>query len=90
MYLLRRFLRARQHNIPKAKAMFIAFLKWREENHVDTILQDFHFTERATFIRHFPQGYHKTDKLVCLGVVSVRVWLFFQLGFLGWVGLVFQ
>lgn len=64
MYLLRRFLRARQHNIPKAKTMILSFLKWREENNIDAILRDFHFSERTAFVQQYPQGYHKTDKLV--------------------------
>jgi hypothetical protein len=42
-YYLRRFLRARQHDLKRAQAMFLAHLKWREDNGIDTILTDFHF-----------------------------------------------
>lgn len=61
-YYLRRFLRARQHDIPRALAMFLNHLDWREENNMDTILEDFHFHERDAFLTLYPQGYHMTDK----------------------------
>lgn len=44
--------------------MFVADVKWRKEFGTDTILQDFHFHERDAFISVYPQGYHKTDKMV--------------------------
>ncbi|EFN52314.1 hypothetical protein CHLNCDRAFT_26961, partial [Chlorella variabilis] len=62
-FYLRRFLRARQHDLAKAKAMFLAHLKWREENSIDDILTNFQFQERDAFLSLYPQGYHKTDKL---------------------------
>ncbi|CAL5220070.1 g2021 [Coccomyxa viridis] len=62
MYFLRRFLRARQHDLKKARDMYAASVKWRGEFGVDTILEDFHFHERDAFISLYPQGYHKTDK----------------------------
>lgn len=64
MYFLRRFLRARQHDLKKARDMYAASVKWRAEFGVDTILEDFHFHERDAFISLYPQGYHKTDKSV--------------------------
>ena len=64
MYFLRRFLRARQHDLKRAKDMYAATVKWRAEFGVDTILEDFHFHERDAFISLYPQGYHKTDKTV--------------------------
>ena len=39
-------------------------VKWRKEFGCDTILEDFHFHERDAFISVYPQGYHKTDKMV--------------------------
>lgn len=63
-YYLRRFLRARQHDLKKAKAMFLGHMEWRREFGTDSILDDFHFHERDAFISMYPQGYHKTDKLV--------------------------
>ncbi|KAL4423645.1 hypothetical protein ABPG75_000946 [Micractinium tetrahymenae] len=62
-FYLRRFLRARQHDLPRAKAMFLAHLKWRENNGIDGILEDFHFQERDAFLSLYPQGYHKTDRM---------------------------
>ncbi|KAK9819593.1 hypothetical protein WJX72_000104 [[Myrmecia] bisecta] len=61
-YVLRRFLRARQHNIARATEMILAHLQWRKEIGADTIIDDFHFHERDAFIALYPQGYHKTDK----------------------------
>jgi hypothetical protein len=43
--------------------MYTNHLKWRQENSVDTILEDFHFTEREPYLRVYPQGYYKTDKI---------------------------
>ena len=64
MHMLRRFLRARSHDVAKAKAMFLAHIQWRKEFGVDE-LDSFEFTERDAVISLYPQGYHKTDKLVC-------------------------
>lgn len=69
MYFLRRFLRARQHDLKRAKEMYTASMKWRREFGVEDVTKNFHFTERDAFIALYPQGYHKTDKLVrCPGV----------------------
>lgn len=62
-YYLRRFLRARQHDLDKAQEMFINHLKWRKEFGTDTILEDFVYEERESFLALYPQGYHKVDKL---------------------------
>ncbi len=74
VYFLRRFLRARQHDLKKAKEMYAASIKWRREFGVEEVAANFHFTERDAFIALYPQGYHKTDKLVrshaCFGVGS--------------------
>lgn len=61
----RRFLRARNHDVPKAKAMFMAHVQWRKEFGADT-LDQFMFQERDAVISLYPQGYHKTDKMVSL------------------------
>ena len=63
-YLLRRFLRARSYDLEKATLMWSNFLAWREEHQVDNILQDFYFGEREEFLKVYPQGYHKLDKIV--------------------------
>lgn len=59
----RRFLRARNHDVSKAKAMFMAHVQWRKEFGADT-LDQFVFQERDAIISLYPQGYHKTDKMV--------------------------
>jgi hypothetical protein len=64
LYTYRRFLRARQHDLARAKAMWHDHLAWRKEYEADTILDNFHFHERDAFISLYPQGYHKTDKMV--------------------------
>lgn len=66
-YLLRRFLRARTYDLEKAMAMFLNNIKFRSEFMVDTILTDFYFGERDKFLLAYPQGYHKTDKMVRVG-----------------------
>lgn len=63
MYMQRRFLRARNHDVQKAKAMFMAHIHWRKEFGADT-LDEFVFHERDAIISLYPQGYHKTDKMV--------------------------
>jgi len=62
-YYLRRFLRARSHDLAKAEAMFASHLKWRRDFGTDTILEDFVYDEREAFLALYPQGYHKVDKL---------------------------
>ena len=73
MYFLRRFLRARQHDLKRAKEMYTASMKWRREFGVEEVTDNFHFTERDAFITLYPQGYHKTDKLVRLATRWLQV-----------------
>lgn len=63
-YTLLRFLRARNYEQDKALKMWMDTLEWRREFEVDTILDNFVFHEREQFLMAYPQGYHKTDKLV--------------------------
>jgi hypothetical protein len=69
---LRRFLRARQHDLDRAMAMWRAHAAFRREFGCDTLLTDFHFHERDAFISIYPQGYHKTDKMVSAGGCGER------------------
>lgn len=62
MYMQRRFLRARNHDVAKAKAMFMTHMQWRREFGVDQ-LDQFVFQERDAMISLYPQGYHKMDKM---------------------------
>ncbi|ODV84122.1 hypothetical protein CANARDRAFT_8800 [[Candida] arabinofermentans NRRL YB-2248] len=58
---LLRFLRARKFDIMKAKEMFVACEKWRSEFGTNSILDDFHYTEKPIVAKFYPQYYHKTD-----------------------------
>ncbi|KDD73627.1 CRAL/TRIO domain-containing protein, partial [Helicosporidium sp. ATCC 50920] len=60
---MRRFLRARGHDVAEAKKMFMRHLKWRQEYGCDGVLEDFVFEERDAVLTIYPQGYHKTDRL---------------------------
>ncbi|GMF06052.1 unnamed protein product [Ambrosiozyma monospora] len=59
---LLRFLRARKFDIMKAKKMFEECEEWRKTYGTDTILEDFHYTEKKDVAKYYPQYYHKTDK----------------------------
>lgn len=59
---LRRFLRARKHDIRKAKEMVMKTIGWRRDVGADTIREDFDFHERAEFHKHYPEGFFCTDK----------------------------
>jgi hypothetical protein len=69
-YALLRFLRARNYELDKALKMWADTLEWRREYEVDTILDAFVFHEREQFLMAYPQGYHKTDKLVRRGACA--------------------
>lgn len=58
---LLRFLRARKFDLEKAKTMFVDCEKWRAEFGTNTILEDFHYTEKPLVAKMYPQYYHKTD-----------------------------
>ena len=60
--LLLRFCRARKFDIEKTLAMFKECEKWRKDFGTDTILTDFHYTEKPLVAKMYPQYYHKTDK----------------------------
>ncbi|KAK6458765.1 CRAL-TRIO domain-containing protein [Scheffersomyces xylosifermentans] len=59
---LLRFLRARKFDLAKAKLMFCNCEKWRKDFGTNTILEDFHYTEKPLVASLYPQYYHKTDK----------------------------
>lgn len=72
-YTLLRFLRARNYEFDKAVRMWMDTLDWRGEYEVDGILDNFMFHEREQFLMAYPQGYHKTDKLVSTDRTSTRL-----------------
>jgi len=79
-YTLLRFLRARNYDLDKASAMWRDSLEWRAALGADTMLEPasrggFVFHEREQFLMAYPQGYHKTDKMVrpCRGCLDPSV-----------------
>lgn len=42
--------------------MFQNFLKWRKENRIDTILQEFEFPEESKVHEFYPFNFHGVDK----------------------------
>ena len=61
-YYLLKFCRARDFNIEKTLEMFKNFIKWRHDNGVDYICENFEFTEFNKVLKIFPHGFHKVDK----------------------------
>lgn len=73
---LLRFLRARDFSIEKAASMLMESLKWREEHHIDHLLDDYRMP--SVIQKHFPGGWHDYDKdgrplyLLRLGHMDVK------------------
>ena len=59
LFLLR-FMRARKFEVKKVHEMFVAYLKWFEDNDVKNI-EKWEFTEQLSIKEVYPHGYHKTD-----------------------------
>jgi len=46
----------------KTHLMWANFIKWREENNVDTVLDDYEFPQLNDLLKVYPHGYHKICK----------------------------
>lgn len=57
---LLRFLRARDFNVEKASQMLQETLKWRKDNNVDQMLDE--YKQPSVVAKHFPGGWHHSDK----------------------------
>ncbi|CAN1174604.1 Phosphatidylinositol/phosphatidylcholine transfer protein SFH11 [Linum perenne] len=62
-HTLLRFLRMRDFDIPKAKDMFVNYIKWREEYRVDAIAKEFKFEEIVEVKKYYPNGFHGVDRV---------------------------
>ncbi|XP_073525734.1 uncharacterized protein [Phyllobates terribilis] len=61
-HTLLRFLKARKFDLDKTLHMWEEMIKWRRENGVDTIIQDFIYDEHEDMQRYYPHGYHGVDR----------------------------
>ena len=62
-YDLLRFCRARKFVIADIQVMFTNFVKWRQDENVDSIIDEFQFDEREAVQEIYPHGYYGVDKL---------------------------
>jgi len=58
---LLRFLKARQWNVHRAAKMYQAMAAWRQEQHLDQVMNE-QFPELPLVRQRYPQFFHKTDR----------------------------
>ncbi|XP_009763043.1 phosphatidylinositol/phosphatidylcholine transfer protein SFH11 isoform X1 [Nicotiana sylvestris] len=61
-HTLLRFLRMRDYDLTKAKNMYLNYLKWREEFHVDALSEELNFEEFNEVKNCYPHGFHGVDR----------------------------
>ncbi|OAY32810.1 phosphatidylinositol/phosphatidylcholine transfer protein SFH9 isoform X2 [Manihot esculenta] len=61
-HTLLRFLKARKFDLDKTLLMWSEMLKWRKEQRIDSIIQDFIYDEYEEVQQYYPHGFHGVDK----------------------------
>lgn len=61
---INRFLSAADQDVDRAYEMLMEMVEWRCNNGVEDIWSSYVCHQRAALLSAYPQGYHKTDRMV--------------------------
>lgn len=59
---LLRFCRDQKFVLVDVQKLLSEFFVWRKEDGIETIIEDFEFTEEPQVRENYPCGYHKVDR----------------------------